>query len=81
MIREPWYSRGIRQRLYNMSQEQDWRGRHAIHIDGYGEDKHIPYTQLLASSVFCLAVPGASAILRTLNLRLWHITESIDVAS
>ncbi len=58
MTREPWYSRGIRQRLYNVSQEQDWRGRHAIHIDGYGEDKHIPYTQLLASSVFCLAVPG-----------------------
>ena len=69
MIREPWYSRGIRQRLYNMSQEQDWRGRHAIHIDGYGEDKHIPYTQLLASSVFCLAVPGASG---SAPLWLWH---------
>ena len=57
--REPWYSRGIRQRLYNISQAEDWRGRHAIHIDGYGEDQHIAYTKLLASSVFCLAVPGA----------------------
>ena len=58
--RGPRYSRGIRQRIYNESKTHDWRTKYNIHIDSHGEDRDIPYTQLLSSSVFCLAVPGAA---------------------
>lgn len=54
----PKYSRGIRQRLQSIATSEGWRERHEIHIDGYGEDADIPYTELLASSIFCVAVPG-----------------------
>ncbi|KAL4443960.1 hypothetical protein ABPG75_011697 [Micractinium tetrahymenae] len=53
----PRYSRGLRQRLYTAAREQGWRERHAILI---GEASEVPgrYSQLLASSTFCLVLPG-----------------------
>ena len=62
MCRGPRYSRGIRQRIYNESKTHDWRDKYKIHIDSHGEDREIPYTQLLSSSIFCLAVPGESLL-------------------
>ena len=56
--REERYSRGIRQRLHKIAVREGWREKHAIHIDGYADDREISYTMLLASSVFCAAVPG-----------------------
>ncbi|KAL6758481.1 exostosin-like glycosyltransferase [Haematococcus lacustris] len=55
--RLPWYSRGIRQRLYALAQQQQWAAKHAIFI---GEPNDIPgdYSQLLAQSRFCLVAPG-----------------------
>ncbi|KAL4437781.1 hypothetical protein ABPG77_005693 [Micractinium sp. CCAP 211/92] len=53
----PRYSRGLRQRLYNVSREQGWRERYGILV---GEVSDIPgrYSELLASSLFCLVLPG-----------------------
>ncbi|KAJ9511447.1 hypothetical protein QJQ45_029894, partial [Haematococcus lacustris] len=50
-------SRGIRQRLYALAQQQQWATKHAIFI---GEPNDIPgdYSQLLARSRFCLVAPG-----------------------
>jgi hypothetical protein len=55
--REARYSRGIRQRVYNMSREQHWREKHRIIIGGYDDVKQ-EYGELLARSVFCLVMPG-----------------------
>ncbi|KAL4452535.1 hypothetical protein ABPG75_008197 [Micractinium tetrahymenae] len=53
----PPYSRGIRQRLVNASLEHGWKEKHNILIGEYAD---IPgdYSELMASSVFCLVVPG-----------------------
>ena len=53
---EQGYSRGIRQRLRRLAQENDWRGRHNILIGG--SEIEGDYSTLLASSHFCLVVPG-----------------------
>eukprot|EP00955_Chlamydomonas_euryale_P118273 366528-Chlamydomonas_euryale.AAC.17 len=50
-------SRGIRQQLYNLSRAHDWRGRYNALIGGH-EDVPGSYSDLLASSKFCLVLPG-----------------------
>ncbi|KAK9909083.1 hypothetical protein WJX75_006916 [Coccomyxa subellipsoidea] len=55
--RRPNYSRGIRQRLYALAKERQWRERHQIWI-GTKEDILGGYPELLSSSMFCLVVPG-----------------------
>lgn len=51
------FSRGIRQRLAQLAQEQGWREKHQILV---GEEQDIAggYSELLASSIFCLVLPG-----------------------
>lgn len=53
----PNYSRGLRQRLANASLAGGWMEKHKIAV---GEQDAIEgsYSELLASSVFCLVVPG-----------------------
>lgn len=60
------YSRGIRQRLYKIAQEQDWAEQHAILI-GAREDIPGDYSQLLARSKFCLVAPGAQHSPRSMH--------------
>jgi hypothetical protein len=55
--RLPHYSRGIRQGLYRLARERDWRGRYNILI-GAREDIPGDYQELLARSKFCLLAPG-----------------------
>lgn len=50
-------SRGIRQRLYNLSKENDWKTKYNIHI-GARPDVPGEYTELLRRSKFCLVLPG-----------------------
>ncbi|KAL4425253.1 hypothetical protein ABPG75_009269 [Micractinium tetrahymenae] len=53
----PKYSRGLRQRLAKAAQEGNWREKHSIAVterDGVQGD----YSELLASSTFCLVLPG-----------------------
>ena len=54
----PAHSRGIRQRLYNLSVEGGWRARYGILLAG-SEDVQGSYSQLLARSRYCLVAPGA----------------------
>ncbi|KAL4425009.1 hypothetical protein ABPG77_002894 [Micractinium sp. CCAP 211/92] len=51
------FARGIRQRLAKLAEEQGWAKRHRILV---GEEKEVEgdYSSLLASSVFCLVLPG-----------------------
>lgn len=61
----PEYSRGVRQRLWSASQEHGWLDKYGILL---GENPSSPgaeevklagdYSQLLASSIFCLVLPG-----------------------
>lgn len=53
------YSRGIRQKLVNLSKTQDWRSKHDIWIGDNSETFFtVSYSELLSRSVFCLVVPG-----------------------
>ena len=56
--RLPHYSRGVRQRLYKLSVENDWKGKHNVLIGGgdIGGDKS--YSELLSRSKYCLVAPG-----------------------
>jgi hypothetical protein len=65
--REAHYSRGLRQRVYNMSRKHDWRQKYNILIGGY-DDMQQEYGQLLARSVFCLVMPGGRLLLLLLLL-------------
>eukprot|EP00798_Chlamydomonas_sp_ICE-L_P001799 gene1799-33219_t len=51
------YSRGIRQKVYGLSLEENWRQKDKILIGGSHE---LPgeYTEYLARSIFCLVAPG-----------------------
>ncbi|GFR49991.1 hypothetical protein Agub_g12137 [Astrephomene gubernaculifera] len=51
------YSRCIRQTLYNMSREGNWREKYNV---WFGDTRNVPgdYSELLAKSVFCLVLPG-----------------------
>ncbi|GBF96649.1 exostosin-like glycosyltransferase [Raphidocelis subcapitata] len=53
----PAFSRGVRQRIANLSREHDWARRFSIHVGGYDE---LPgdYSELLSRSVFCLVAAG-----------------------
>ncbi|KAI8471681.1 MAG: hypothetical protein J3K34DRAFT_506016 [Monoraphidium minutum] len=55
--RLPAYSRGIRQRLYQLAREQQWRARYNVSI---GDEGDVPgdYSTGLATSKYCLVVPG-----------------------
>ncbi|KAG2501893.1 hypothetical protein HYH03_000391 [Edaphochlamys debaryana] len=55
--RLPHYSRGIRQKLFNLAVEHKWFDKHRIVI-GTGEHVRGDYSQLLARSKFCLVAPG-----------------------
>ncbi|KAK9858864.1 hypothetical protein WJX84_006175 [Apatococcus fuscideae] len=55
--REAWYSRGIRQELHALALERFWFSRYNISLGGYDETD-APYSELLASAVFCLVLPG-----------------------
>ncbi|BDA44351.1 probable glucuronosyltransferase [Coccomyxa sp. Obi] len=55
--RLPHYSRGIRQRLFRLAQEQKWAARHSILI-GAREDIPGDYSELLSRAKFCLVAPG-----------------------
>lgn len=35
--RLPWYSRGIRQKLWNLTRELEWDKKYNVRVDGYGE--------------------------------------------
>jgi hypothetical protein len=52
-----WYSRRIRQTLYELSQKDKWREKYNIMI-GYPHDLPSGYGEWLARSKFCLVAPG-----------------------
>ena len=56
--RLPNYSRGLRQKLHRLAQEQGWAARHGIHIGDRDVPNDMSYPQLLSSSVFCPVLPG-----------------------
>lgn len=56
------YSRGIRQKVYRLSQEQGWRDKHKIYI-GPSSDIVGNYSEQLARSRFCLVAPGSGICL------------------
>ena len=58
---EPKYSHGIRQSLLKLAREHDWQKNYHIFI-GPGEDIPGVYSELLASSIFCLVLPGRSLL-------------------
>ncbi|KAI3427182.1 hypothetical protein D9Q98_007119 [Chlorella vulgaris] len=59
----PGYSRGLRQRLATASREGDWLNKHRIAV---GERGAVPgdYSELMASSEFCLVLPGDGWVAR-----------------
>ena len=59
------YSRGIRQRLANLSKGQGWKDKHAIWIgdavEPFSQSRELAslsYSEILSRSVFCLVLPG-----------------------
>eukprot|EP00798_Chlamydomonas_sp_ICE-L_P018362 gene18362-24833_t len=61
--REVWYSRGIRQLYYSLSQVHSWKEIHHIFI---GDESDIPgdYSEHLSRSKFCLVAPGDGYAMR-----------------
>lgn len=60
MLDEPDFSRGTRQRLFKLAEDNGWWGKHRIFIgegNPTGFEKQ-SYTELLASSLFCLVLQG-----------------------
>ncbi|KXZ54467.1 hypothetical protein GPECTOR_4g532 [Gonium pectorale] len=55
--RLPNYSRGIRQRLYKLWREHEWKARYNVLI-GDGSDVPGSYSEHLASAKFCVVAPG-----------------------
>ena len=53
------YSRGTRQRLATRAWRDDWDRRHGILVVDHGNKTGKSYSELMASSVFCLAIIGA----------------------
>ncbi|PSC72923.1 exostosin-like glycosyltransferase [Micractinium conductrix] len=51
------FSRGIRQRLEQLAVDQGWKEKHRI-VVGERDKVEGPYSELLASSVFCLVIMG-----------------------
>ncbi|KAK2080888.1 hypothetical protein QBZ16_000742 [Prototheca wickerhamii] len=52
------YSRGTRQRLAKRAWQDDWDRRHGILVADHGNKTRKSYSELMASSVFCLAIIG-----------------------
>lgn len=65
--RLPNYSRGVRQQLYNLTKTLRWTEKYNIRI-GDREDVPGHYSQLLASSKFCLVAAGVAAQLPACRL-------------
>eukprot|EP00798_Chlamydomonas_sp_ICE-L_P016188 gene16188-22350_t len=57
------YSRGIRQKVYNLSREHDWQYKYNI-IIGTRKEVDGDYSEFLAKSKFCLAAPGDGYAMR-----------------
>ncbi|KAG2444184.1 hypothetical protein HYH02_009122 [Chlamydomonas schloesseri] len=58
------YSRGVRQKIYNMSITHNWREKYNVLV-GDGEDVHGDYSDLLSRSLFCLVATGDGWSART----------------
>ena len=55
----PAYSRGTRQFLNNMTRDNDWWGKHKIHVgEALPEGETGGYSEMLASSTFCFSLLG-----------------------
>ncbi|KAG1661030.1 hypothetical protein FOA52_005345 [Chlamydomonas sp. UWO 241] len=56
-FRAPNYSNGVRQRLYKLWLDNDWKTKHNVWI---GDRHDVPgeYSDMLARSKFCLVAPG-----------------------
>eukprot|EP00208_Stichococcus_sp_RCC1054_P003318 CAMPEP_0206142432 /NCGR_PEP_ID=MMETSP1473-20131121/16814_1 /ASSEMBLY_ACC=CAM_ASM_001109 /TAXON_ID=1461547 /ORGANISM="Stichococcus sp, Strain RCC1054" /LENGTH=314 /DNA_ID=CAMNT_0053537429 /DNA_START=144 /DNA_END=1089 /DNA_ORIENTATION=+ len=56
--RLPQFSRGLRQRLKTAAEEGSWEQQHGIVIQGHAEPTNQSYSAALASSMFCVVLPG-----------------------
>lgn len=56
--RAPRFSRGLRQRLKQAADNGRWADAHGIRVEGHGDERPEPYSVELASSVFCVVLPG-----------------------
>ncbi|GIL74998.1 hypothetical protein Vretifemale_4847 [Volvox reticuliferus] len=55
--RMPMYSRGVRQKLYQLAVDNKWREKHNILV-GDTRDIHGEYSDLLSRSLFCIVAAG-----------------------
>lgn len=55
------YTRGVRQRLAQLAWGGDWASKHDILVLDYGNKSTISYGELMLTSKFCVAIPGAPA--------------------
>ena len=53
------YSRGTRQRIAKRAWSEDWEHKHRILIVDNTNKTEKSYSELMASSIFCLAIIGA----------------------
>lgn len=56
--RAPRFSRGLRQRLKQAAHDGGWADAYGIRVEGHGDERPEPYSVELASSVFCVVLPG-----------------------
>lgn len=58
-VSRPLASAGARPRSAPPAGDNDWWGRHSIHLGEQNpEGLGLPYSEALASSTFCFALPG-----------------------
>ena len=53
------YSRQTRQRIAKRAWSEDWEHKHRILIMDHGNKTEQSYSELMATSIFCLAIIGA----------------------
>jgi len=46
--------------MHALCAERNWTAKYNIKIGAYEDDRHLSYSQLLASSKFALVAPGGS---------------------
>ncbi|KAG1664527.1 hypothetical protein FOA52_012994 [Chlamydomonas sp. UWO 241] len=56
--REARYSRGVRQRLYNLWKSEGWQKKYNVTVAGNDDGVDGPYSEWLSRSKYCLVVPG-----------------------